>query len=179
MDISTYSPALTLIFAWTLMWILMGVEWKQLSGMQKYTAVFGLLLFALLNQGLRSYLHEELFSRIITATMHLPTFLMFRWLTGRSSIKVIFVILSVLIFTAPIVLIGRVMESYSIENQGLLLLADVLAMLMVIFGSWLIFRKGFLCLLKWGTDKVFCLYSLVPLMYYVYIFAAQNVDLSA
>ena len=179
MDISTYSPALTLIFAWVLMWILMGVEWKQLSRMQKYTAVFGLLLFALLNQGLRSYLHEGLFGRIITATMHLPTFLMFRWLTGRSSIKVIFVILSVLIFTAPIVLIGRVMESYSIENQGLLLLADVLAMLMVIFGSWLIFRKGFLCLLKWGTDKVFCLYSLVPLMYYVYIFAAQNVDLSA
>ena len=179
MNIGTYSPALTLVFAWGLIWILMGLEWKKLSGTQKYVFIGSLLLLALLNQGLRMQLGNALYSKLIALTMHVPAFLMFRWLTGRSTIKVIFVILSVIVFTAPIVLVGRAMEFYFEADSITMFLANLLVMAVMVLVSGVLFRHGFLYLLKWGSDRVFCLYSLVPLLYYVYIFVGQNVDLSA
>lgn len=178
MSIGTYSPALTLVFAWVLIWILMGVQWKQLSDAQKYLTVLGILFLAVANQVLRLQLGSSVYSKWIAVTMHLPTFFVFRRLTRRSSVKVLFVILSVLVFTAPVVLVGRMADSYFAGNSFVMLVSNLIVMVLVVITTWLLFREGFLYLLQWGSDRVFLLYSLVPLLYYVYVFVGQNVNMS-
>ena len=179
MNIATYSPALVLLFVVALLWILMDIHFRNLTRMQKWVVPLLFLFLAVLNHLLRLWLGSEVYGKMIFLTMHLPYFLIFLSITKCGIIKMVFMILSAVVFMAPTIFLGNFVKFlFAGSSWGLLLsnLATYIAMLLL---AQFVFRQGFNYLLKYGEPQMVFRFSLVPLLYYIYLFAAMNLDLSS
>lgn len=179
MSIATYSPALALLFACALLWILMDVRFHDLSPLQKWLVPLVILLLAVFNHLLRLRIGENIYGKLILITLHVPTFLIFLRITKCGVIKMVFMILTALVFTAPVIIVGNLVRRLFPGVGWALLPANLVVYVLILLLAQFVFRKGFNYLLKYGDNRAFLLFTLVPLMYYVYIFAAQGVDLSS
>lgn len=178
MNISTYSPALVLLFVLALLWILMDVHFRALTRVQKWLVPLSTTFLVVLNQILRQQIGAAALTKIIPLTMHLPFFFLFLYITRCGVIKMAFMILSALIFTAPAVIASGLVRRFGFADTPLLLLSNLFAYAMMLLLAQFVFRQGFHYLLKYGDNRFFLLFSLVPLLYYLYVFAVQNLDLS-
>ena len=179
MNIVTYSPALVLLFVWALLWILMDIRFRNLTRMQKFLIPTLILLLAAFNHILRIQVGSVVFGKMIPLTMHLPFFLIFLYITKCGVIKMFFMILSALIFTAPAVIVSNFILQSRYNSSQILLLSNLIVYIITLLIAQLIFRQGFNYLLKYGSNRLFLRYTLVPLLYYIYVLAAQNADFSS
>ena len=175
----TYSPALVLLFVWALLWLLMDVRFRELTRAQKWLTPLLILLLAVFNHMLRLQIGAAALWKIIPLTMHLPFFLIFLYLTKCGVIKMTFMILSALIFTAPTVIVSGLVRQFLSGGSWAMLLSNLITYAVTLLLAQFIFRRGFNYLLKYGDNRLFLLFSVVPLLYYIYVFAAQNIDLSS
>jgi len=139
-----------------------------------------MLLIALtaFNQLLKMYIGSA-YGKTILLSLHLPTFLVFIYITRCSVIKMIFMILSALVFTAPTIIFGNIITKVLPGSSWALLITNLISYAIMLLAAQFIFRKGFNYLLKYGSNRLFLLFSLVPFLYYIYIFAGMNIDFSA
>ena len=179
MNIATFSPALVLLFVWALLWVLMDVHFRELTRVQKWLTPLLILLLAAFNHVLRLQIGAAALWKIIPLTMHLPFFLIFLYLTKCGVIKMLFMILSALIFTAPAVIVSGLVQRFCPGGSWVMLLSNLIAYAATLLLAQFVFRRGFNYLLKYGDDRLFLLFSIVPLLYYIYVFSAQNIDLSS
>ena len=70
MSITVYSPALTLLFVWALLWMMMDIHFRDLTPVQKWLVPLLILLLAVGNDALRAYLGSAAYARTIMMTMH-------------------------------------------------------------------------------------------------------------
>lgn len=179
MNITAHSSTLTLLFAWTFLWILMDVQYHKLTSTQKRLFPILFVAITLCNELLRLYLGGTLYKSSLIFTMHLPTFFLFRYLTGQSVVKLIFMVLTTLVFTAPTVLLSNILRELSLANYTtVLFISNLISFGITLLIAYFVFRKGFHYLLKYGDDRLFLLLSTVPLLYYVYVFTVANLDFS-
>lgn len=179
MHIVTYSPALALLFVWALLWILMDIHSRELTRIQKFLVPILILLLAVLNHILRLQIGSAAYGKMIPLTMHLPFFLIFLYITKCGVIKMFFMILSALIFTAPAVMVSNYVLQSQYNDPMILLISNLIVYIAMLLIAQLIFRQGFNYLLKYGSNRLFLRFTLVPLLYYIYVFATQNVDFSS
>ena len=178
MPVTTYSPGLVLLFVWALLWILMDVHFANLTPLQKWLVPVLILSLALFNHWLRLRLGSPLYGRVIPLTMHLPFFLIFLYITRCGVIKMIFMILSAFIFTAPTVVVSNL--AYRIyPSSAALLIGSLAAYAIALLLAQFVFRRGFNYLLRYGDNQLFVRFSLVPILYYMYAFAIMRADLSS
>ena len=180
MNIATFSPALTLIYVWALLCILMNVRLKEMTGKQRGILFALLAVLSICNHLLRVWVGSETYGKLLLFAMHLPTFLVFLRLTKCGVIKMMFMIFSAVIFTSPTVFVGNAVKNVFFANSvGALFLSNLIVYLVMLLLAQFVFRKGFNYLLKYGDNRAFLLFSLVPLLYYIYMFCVMNLDLSA
>ena len=180
MNFISSSPILILLYAWAILYILMGVHFHSLSKIQKRLFPLLGLLLCILNYLLRQQLGPAAYGKLILLTMHLPTFLVFRYITKTSIIKTAFMILTALVFTAPVILLGNlVRQIFFVGSSKALLLANLVSFGIMLLLAYFVFRQGFQYLLKYGDNRFFLLFSIVPLLYYLYVLAIVNFDFSA
>ena len=178
MNIATFSPALTLLFVCALLWILMDVHFRDLTTTQKWLVPLLILLLAVLNHIIRQNLGAAVYGKLIFLTMHLPYFLIFLHLTKCGFVKMGFMILSAVVFMAPTVLIGNFVKRLFDDSALWLLLSNLITQGLVLLLAQIVFRQGFNYLIKYGDTRFFLRFSVVPLLYYVYLFAAMNLNFS-
>ncbi len=180
MNIETYSPILVLLFACALLWILMDVRFHRLTPVQQWLLPPIFLILAIGNQLLKAYLGSAVYGPLIFLTLHIPVFLLFLWLTGCGIIKMLFMLFSAVVFTAPSILLGNIVRrELFVGSAHALLLSNLLTYSITLLLAQFIFRKGFNYLIKYGDKRIFLLFSLVPALYFVYMFAVMNLDLSS
>lgn len=177
MNISTFSPAITLLYVWTLLWILMDVPVRGLNRNQKWFYPLLLIFLGAFNHILKAKMGPEAYSRLILLTMHIPTFVVFLRLTGCGVIKMVFMIFSAVLFSAPTVLIGNLVKWVLFRGSAeALLFSNLISYGFMLLLAQFVFRKGFNYLLKHGENRFFLLFSIVPFLYYVYMFCAMNIE---
>lgn len=175
----TYSPALTLAFVFGLLCITMDIDLRALHPVKRWLVLLGVAALAAFNHVLRSVLGAAEYGRLISLTMHLPFFLLFLWLSKDSPVKVIFMILTAMIFCVPAVFLNHLAQAQLSHARWVLFLADFLGYALTLLLAQLVFRKSFHFLLKFGSDQLFSLLLLVPLSYYFYVFAGMRAELPA
>ena len=175
---AAYSTILTLLYAWALLWMTMDVRFHSLTAIQKWLAPSLLLLLSAVNQTIGMLWGRGTLSRLLPLTMHLPVFLFFLYVTKCGVIKMVFMILTAMVFTAPIVLVTTYWKGIIPLESPLMLLINLGACAVMLLIVFLVFRRGFHYLLKYGDNRLLALFCLVPLLYYIYIFAVANVDLT-
>ena len=176
MSISTYSPVLTLFFAVSLLWILMDLHYQELTSFERKWFPASILLLAIFVHVLYSRMGGPAFSKSILFTLHLPVLLIYRKLTKHSTIKMIFMILSGVVFTAPTVIITNHINRFFPDSNLMLAISNLISFALVLIMAHYLFRKSFGYMLTYGNDQVFLRFSLLPFMYYVYMFAAMRID---
>jgi len=180
MNITTYSPALTLLYVFILLWILMGVDIKSFGRIQRRVIPIAVLFLAAANHLLRELVGVAAYGKLLIFCMHLPTFLLFLYLARRGVIKTFFMILTALVFTSPTVLIGNIIRRVLLVDSPLaLLLSNLISYILILLLAQFVFRSGFNYLLVHGDSRLFLLFSLVPFIFYIYAIAAANLDFSA
>lgn len=180
MNISTHaSPILTLVYVFILLWILMGVDLKSFRKAQRWLILAAITLLCVTNEALHTLLDPRLYSKLLLLHMHLPMFLLFLYIAKCGVIKTGFMILTALVFSAPTSIVGNILGNYFSANDYILLLSSILTYGLMLLLAYFVFRSGFNYLLKYGNTRFFLLFSLVPLVYYVYIFAYSNLDISS
>ena len=180
MNISTHaSPIFTLVYVFILLWILMGVDLKSFRKAQRWLILAAITLLCVTNEALHSFLDPQLYSKLLLLHMHLPMFLLFLYIAKCGVIKTGFMILTALVFSAPTSIVGNILHNHFSVNDYMLLLSSILTYGLMLLLAYFVFRSGFNYLLKYGNTRFFLLFSLVPLVYYVYIFAYSNLDISS
>lgn len=178
MNMAAYSTIVTLLYAWVLLWMTMDVHFRDLTPAQKWLAPSLLILLAAVNQTIGVLGGRGTLSKLLPLTMHLPVFLFFLYVTKCGVIKMIFMILTALVFTAPIVLATTCFKGVIPLESPLMLLINLGVCAVVLLIVFFVFRRGFHYLLKYGDNKLLALFCMVPLLYYIYVFAVANVDLT-
>ena len=179
MNIATFSPALVLLFVCALLWILMDVHFRDLTRTQKWLVPVLILLLAVFNHLLRLHLGAAAYGKLLLLTMHLPYFLLFLYITKCSVIKMAFMILSAVVFMAPTIFVGNFVKRLFDDSSLGLLLANLVTYALVLLLAHFVFRPGFNYLIRYGDNGFFLRFSLVPLLYYIYLFTAMNLDFSS
>ncbi len=179
MSISTFSPALVLLFVGFLLWVTMDVRFEDFSPAQKRIIPLLFLLLMLFNHLLKAQLGPSLFGRVIPFSMHIPIFLIFLHITKCGVVKMAFMTFTAMIFTAPTIMIGNIVKLFVSESSWILLLFNLFSYALTLLVVVLLFRKGFNYLLKYGDDRLFLQLSLVPFLYYIYVIIGIRADFSS
>ena len=180
MNISTYAPALVLLYVFAFLWILMGVDLRSFSRRDRWMILLVTLLLCFCNDLLRKLIGPVAYGKLLFFSMHLPTFFVFLRLAKRGIIKTAFMILTALIFTTPTVIIGNVVRRVLFVDSSLaLLITNLISYIVMLLFAGLVFRNIFNYLLIHGDSRIFLLFSVLPIVFYIYMLAAVNLDFSA
>ncbi len=177
MSIATSSVTLTLLFAWALLYILMDVNYKEMSKRQRIIFFGFFIILALFNEFLSFYTKEGVYAKTILFTMHLPTFFAFLYIKKYGVLKTAFMIVTALVFTSPAIVVDKLLPQAI--NTGLThLISNTITFTLTLVLAHFLFRKGFNYLLKYGSNASFAKLFIVPLMYYIYIFGRLVSDVT-
>ena len=179
MSLTTFSPALLLLFVWALLWIMMDIHFRDLTKVQRWLVPLVILALAVFKHVLRERMGTEYFSHAMWLTMHLPFFLLFLYITKCSVIKMAFMILSAFTFTAPTIVVSSVVMRHFGNSRWMLLVSNLVSYALILLLVQFVFRRGFNYLIKYGDDRLFLQFSAVPFLYYLYVFSALGVDFSS
>ena len=179
MNIATYSPALVLLFVIALLWILMDIHFCNFTRIQKWVVPLLFLLLVIFNHVLRLWLGATVYGKMLFFTMHLPYFLIFLSITKCGILKMVFMILSAVVFMAPTIFLGNFVKLRFAGSSWGLLLSNLATYIAVLLLAQFVFRQGFNYLIKYGKKRTILHFSLVPFLYYIYMFAAMNLDFSS
>lgn len=178
MRLETFSPALTLLFVAVMMCMMMDIHYAALTKLQKWLAPLIVLALMVMNHLLHVY-HSVYAEQYMWLTMHLPFFLLFLWLTRCGVIKMAFMILSAFTFTAPTIVLSNFVMMLLPDDRWALLASNLISYLVILALVQFVFRRGFNYIVKYGSNRLFLQFSVVPFVYYIYVFAALNADFSS
>ena len=179
MSLTTFSPALLLLFVWALLWIMMDIHFRDLTKVQRWLVPLVILDLAVFIHVLRERMCSEYISHAMWLTMHLPFFLLFLYITKCGVIKMAFMILSAFTFTAPTIVVSSVVMRHFGNSRWMLLVSNLVSYALILLLVQFVFRRGFNYLIKYGDDRLFLQFSVVPFLYYLYVFSALGVDFSS
>lgn len=179
MNISASSSALTLVYVFVLLWILMGVDIKALSRKKRWVSLGAIVLLCVYNEVLFALIPSSAYGRLLFLNMHLPMFLLYLYIARRGVIKTGFMIMTALVFSSPPVIVGNILYNrFSVGILGVLI-SHIIVYLLMLLMAFFVFRSVFGYLLAYSNNSFFLLFSLVPVAYYIYILAYMNVDISS
>ena len=179
MNISASSSALTLVYVFVLLWILMGVDIKALSWKKRWVSLAAIVLLCIYNEVLSALIPPSMYSRLLFLNMHLPMFLLYLYIARRGVIKTGFMILTALVFSAPPMIVGNILHNQFSAGALGVLISHIIVYLLMLLMAFFVFRSVFGYLRAYSNKSFFLLFSLVPVVYYIYIFAYMNVDISS
>ena len=180
MNISTYAPSLTLMYVFVLLWILMGVDPKSFSRIDRWVIPLVALLLCFANDLLRKLMGQAVYSKLLILTMQLPTFFLFLYIAKRGFIKTCFMILTALVFTAPTMIISNTARRVLGEDSSLvLLLSNLISYVVMLSLAWFVLRKSFTYLMIYGDSRFFLIFSILPVVFYSYFLVGANQDFSS
>ena len=179
MSLTTFSPALLLLFVWALLWLMMDIHFRDLTKTQRWLVPLAILALAVFNHVLRERMGTEYVGHAMWLTMHLPFFLLFLYITKCGVIKMAFMILSAFTFTAPTIVASNVIMRHFGSSRWMLLVSNLISYALILLLVQFVFRRGFNYLIKYGDDRLFLQFSVVPFLYYLYVFSALGVDFSS
>lgn len=178
MNISTYSPALTLLYVFILLCILMDVDLRSMVPKKRRLFLSLFLLLCTANHVLRFWMGTAAYGKTLLFTLHLPTFIIFSYIEKRGMIKTAFMIFTALVFTAPTVIIGNFVRHLLPDSSLAFLVSNLISYGLMLLLAQYVFRKSFNYLIKHGDNRFFLLFSLVPFIYYLYVIGAIGLDMS-
>ena len=180
MNIATFAPSLTLVYVFTLLWMLMGVDLKSFSRRDRWVIPLVALFLCFANDLLRKLVGLAVYSKLLILSMHIPTLFLFLYIAKRGFIKTFFMILTALVFTAPTIIISNIVRRIlGVDSSLVLLLSNLISYVVMLSIAWFVLRKSFTYLMIYGDSRFFLIFSILPIVFYSYLLVGANQDFSS
>lgn len=161
------SKTIIILYACAVMYILLDVNWKQLPKKRRTTALIYFFVFLTLNISAQMILGRELYGKFYMLLTQIPVFFLFWMISKYKGIKLFFVLLTTVFFSAPIILLLSIFGTF-MEQTVLLYLLFCIIMFLCIDRF---FKIGFHYMLELSDNKMILTFTAIPLLYYIYSYA--------
>ena len=157
-------------YACAIMYLLLDVQWKNLSRKKKIGSIVYFIALLIFDISAQIVLDYSIYGKLYLLFTQIPVFLLFLMISKFQGIKLIFVLLTTVFFSAPVMVLRSFFQSFSIS----------LVCIALVFNSVLVFlidryfKKPFNYVLTYGDNRMFLLFSMIPLLYYIYSYASTR-----
>lgn len=171
---AVYSTGLLALFGCAMMWMLLGVRWQALSRWQRILTPILFTLLSAINQFAMIWLGRPGYGKLGLLYLQLPLYFIFWYLSSYRGIKLLFVLLTAVIFTSPTILVAIAVKSFFIQSSWAILIANLISYGLILILVHVLFQPGFHYILKFGDNQIFWMFSIIPLLYYAYGYARTH-----
>ena len=168
------SRIIILFYAFTVMFMLLDVQWKTLSLKVKRLGMAYFTVLMVLNIWLQTVLDHQQYGRYYFLFAQLPLFVLFLIISDYRGIKLFFVLLTTVFFSSPTIILFSVLRSFLISPAGITLLCSFV----MVFLIYRFLKKPFNYALSHGDNRLFLLFSAIPLLYYIYSYTSTRYQFS-
>ena len=175
MDLNFIRSLLTLIYAITLIYMLLDYEVKHKKNLYLLGLFVTVVLicngFVWLNFGYATFMN------LYPLLIHVPSFIAVLFVSKYKGIKLIFVLLTVFVLCTPPIGIGLIISSFFSFNRTILMVVCFIMYIPMLFIVYRYLRPSFLYMLR-NTDKGWLGFCTIPLSYYalIYFTGMHNVN---
>lgn len=171
MNIYDIFPGTVIIFyACSVMYLLLDVNRSMLSPQKKLYGTIYFILFIALNMSAQILLGPSLYGKLYLFISQLPVFFLFLIISRYKGIKLVFVLLTAVFFTSPLMTFLSVLGKF-FKPPVTLYLVSAIIMLFIINKY---FKQSFHYVLENADNRLFLTFSVIPFLYYVYTFASTK-----
>ncbi|MEG1176714.1 MAG: ATP-binding protein, partial [Ruthenibacterium sp.] len=177
--VAVASPALLLLFGGIIMCMLLDVRWCALSQARKMEAVLLFVAILLGNIVARAYCGNAVYAKFYFFFAQLPLCLLFHLVSRYKGIKLLFVLLTTIVLAAPSVVTALLLKSFCKPTVGVILAANLLSYAAVILLVRFFLQAPFHYMLEYGENRMFWMFSAIPLLYYLYAYGTTKYQFAA
>ncbi|MBO5292513.1 MAG: GHKL domain-containing protein [Lachnospiraceae bacterium] len=159
-----------IFYACTVMYLLLDVQWTKLSQKRKLWGTLFFTVFIILNTSAQLVLDYQIYEKFYLLLTQLPVFVLFLIISDYRGIKLFFVLLTTVFFSSPVMILLSVLRHFSAAYVWAFFLCN----LALVFLIYRFFKKPFNYMLSYGDNKMFLLFSAIPLLYYIYSYACTK-----
>ncbi|MGB4984833.1 MAG: GHKL domain-containing protein [Erysipelotrichaceae bacterium] len=158
---------MTILYACGLMYLLLDVKWGNLTKKTKQIGVIFFFGFLILNLVAQIFFGYELYGKFYLLLTQFPVYILFRIISEYKGIKLLFVLLTTVFFCSPVLVIISIVNIYMIPPVWIYTICYIGFILLI--SRFL--KKAFNDMLRFGDNRLFLLFTTIPLLFYIYTYA--------
>ena len=162
-----FTSTMIIFYACGVMYLLLDVKWEKLSKSRKQAGFIFFLGFLILNIVAQMSLGYELYGKFYLILTQLPVYILFRVISEHKGIKLVFVLLTAVFFSSTVMFIISVIRYFVVPPVWIYALCCI-GFILLIFRF---FKKPFNEMLRFGDQRIFILFTAIPLLFYIYNFS--------
>lgn len=175
MNLKWILPSTMIIFyACAVMYLLLDVKWTKLSSKRKLWGTVYSIVFIILNISAQIVLGYGLYGKFYLLLTQLPVFVLFLIISKYKGVKLLFVLLTAVFFSSPVMFITSVLRSFIVPPIWVYLLCYLL--MLVIIKRF--FKEAFNYMLVFAKNSVFMVFTAIPLLYAIYSYSLTQYQLA-
>lgn len=168
------SSVMIICYACTVMHLLLDVHWGELTPKRKLWGTIYFIAFITLNVLAQVVLGYRLYGKFYLLLTQLPVFVLFVIISKYKGIKLFFVLLTAVFFSSPVMFIISIIKCFIVPPLWVYLLCYLL--LLVLIKRF--FKESFNNMLAFAENFVFMVFTVIPLLYYIYGYSLTQYQLA-
>lgn len=163
-----------MLYGAAIMYMFLDVHWKAFSKRKKIVSMSLLLLLIGINEVATHVIGQPGYGKLYALLVQLPVFLYFSVISEYRGIRLLFVILSAVSFSAPPLMFVGVLKllfhvSPPVETIALFLTYLLMAIFVCRF-----LKEDFNYMMEKGEKKDFFLFCIIPVLHYIYVYVTTK-----
>lgn len=164
------SSVLIIVFASITMFFLADVHWETFSLKKKGFSILYFIIYLIFNVIIQIILGFELYGDLYLVFTQIPLYILLTILTHYRGIKLIFLYLSITIFSSA----AMFLSSFIIYFTHMPLLGIIPSYSLMFFVCYRYLRKPFYYILEYADPKLTGWLTTIPVLYYIYNYTATK-----
>lgn len=168
------SSIMIILYACSVMYLLLDVKWERLSPKRQIVGASYFIIFIILNIGAQITLGHGLYGKFYLLLTQLPVFILFFIISEYKGIKLFFVLLTAVFFSAPVMTTVTIVKRFVGPQIWMFLICYII----MVFIIYKFFKEPFNYMLEFAENSVFLFFSTIPLVYYIYSYSLTHYQLA-
>lgn len=162
------------IYACTVMYLLLDVHLHKLTQKRRLGGILFFVAFIICNISAQAMLGYQVYGKFYLLFTQLPVYLLFRLVSNYKGIKLLFVLLTTVFFSSPIMMVTSVLRHFF----ELPIWTYIVFYIMFLVLIHRYFKGAFNHMLAVADNRLFFVFITIPLMYYIYGYALTQYQLA-
>ncbi|MEG1547445.1 MAG: ATP-binding protein [Clostridia bacterium] len=168
------SSALLILFGSVVIYLLLDVRLRDLSRRRRAVVLVLFTLVLLGNIIARIYFGNATYSKFYLFFVQAPLFVLFCMASRYKGVKVLFVLLTAIVLTAPTITIAMIIKKACEPTILMILASNVISYAIVIFLVYRFLKPSFNYMLEHGENRLFWMFSVIPILHYLYAYGTTR-----
>ncbi len=177
--VAVASPILLILFGCTAMYLLLDVQLRTLSTKRKIVAAAIFAALIVFNIVARPFFGKEIYAKFYALFVQIPLLVLFYVLSRYKGIKLFFAMLTTVVLASPSILMAQLVKGNFETTMAGVLAANIFSYITVLLLVYFFLKPSLNYMLEFGEDKLFWMFSVIPILFYIYSFGLTKYNFGA